>query len=139
MLGRNPGVYHDPAEFFALTYPTVRMRDLVRDVTRRLAGVSERAVRQLLDEQTHKGRSAEQQRYLAAYPFHPDLIEIFYRKWAGLECFQQTRGILKTLATALRDAAAWDRQPLVGAQVFRSTWTGACGPGPRPPGTWTTA
>jgi hypothetical protein len=47
MLGHNPGVYHDAAEFFALTYPTVRMRDLARDVVRRLAGVSERAVRQL--------------------------------------------------------------------------------------------
>ena len=80
-----------------------------------------------LDEQTHKGRSAEQQRYLAAYPFHPDLIDLFYRKWAGLEGFQQTRGILKTLATALRDAAAWDRQPLVGAQVFLAAGEGLSG------------
>jgi predicted AAA+ superfamily ATPase len=47
MLGRNPGVYHDPKEFFSLTYPTVRLRDLARDVTRRLAGKSEKAVRQL--------------------------------------------------------------------------------------------
>ncbi len=77
-----------------------------------------------LDEQTHKGRSAEQQRYLAAYPFHPDLIDLIYRKWAGLEGFQQTRGILKTLATALHDAAPWDRQPLVGAQVFLAAGAG---------------
>jgi hypothetical protein len=71
-----------------------------------------------LDEQTRKGRSSEEKRYLAAYPFHPDLIDLFYRKWTGLEGFQQTRGILKTLASALRDAQGWDRQPLVGAQVF---------------------
>ena len=71
-----------------------------------------------IDEQTRKNRSSEEKRYLAAYPFHPDLIELFYRKWTGLEGFQQTRGILKTLASALRDAQAWDRQPVVGAQVF---------------------
>src|SRR5918999_3086672 len=47
MLERNPGVYHDPKEFFSLTYPTVRLRDLARDVTWRLAGKSEKAVRQL--------------------------------------------------------------------------------------------
>jgi len=47
MLGRNPGIYHDPAEFFALAYPTAKLRDLARDVTWRLAGKSEKAVRQL--------------------------------------------------------------------------------------------
>ncbi len=47
MLGANPGVYHDPKEFFALTYPTVKLRELARDVTHRLAGQSEKAVRQL--------------------------------------------------------------------------------------------
>ncbi|MCS6811199.1 MAG: hypothetical protein NZ694_08040, partial [Tepidimonas sp.] len=47
VMGRNPGVYHDVKEFFALTYPTVKLRDLARDVTHRLAGRSEKAVRQL--------------------------------------------------------------------------------------------
>jgi len=47
MLGDNLGIYHDPQEFFALTYPTARLRDLVRDVLWRLAGKSEKAVRQL--------------------------------------------------------------------------------------------
>lgn len=47
VMGVNPGVYHDPHEFFALTYPTVKLRDLARDVTHRLAGKSEKAVRQL--------------------------------------------------------------------------------------------
>jgi len=46
------------------------------------------------------------------------LLETLYQKWTQLEGFQQTRGILKTLASALRDAAPWDRQPLIGAQVF---------------------
>lgn len=39
--------YEDPAEFFALTYPTYNLRNLARDVIRRLAGMSDKAVRQL--------------------------------------------------------------------------------------------
>jgi hypothetical protein len=71
-----------------------------------------------LDEKTKKERAQQEERYRLAYPFHPDLLDTLYGKWTQLEGFQQTRGILKTLASALRDAAAWDEQPLVGAQVF---------------------
>ena len=44
--GRRP-VYEDPEKFFALTYPTHALRELVKDVAGRLAGRSDRAVRQL--------------------------------------------------------------------------------------------
>lgn len=44
--GKRP-IYEDPAKFFALTYPTYNLRDLARDVVRRLAGKSDKAVRQL--------------------------------------------------------------------------------------------
>ena len=44
--GRHP-VYEDPEKFFALTYPTHALRELVRDVAGRLAGRSDKAVRQL--------------------------------------------------------------------------------------------
>ena len=71
-----------------------------------------------LDAKTKHDRAREEERYGLAYPFHPDLLDTLYGKWTQLEGFQQTRGILKTLASALRDAAAWDTQPLVGAQVF---------------------
>lgn len=47
VMGRARPVYQDPAEFFALTYPTFNLRELVRDVLNRLAGKSEKAVRQL--------------------------------------------------------------------------------------------
>ena len=47
MMGRNPSVYHDPKQFFALTYATTKLRELARDVAFRLAGKSEKAVRQL--------------------------------------------------------------------------------------------
>ncbi|MDR3158306.1 MAG: DUF499 domain-containing protein [Zoogloeaceae bacterium] len=73
---------------------------------------------QAIDDYTDRNRAAEEKRYEDAYPFHPALIETLYQKWTQLEGFQQTRGILKTLALALRDAVKWDTQPLIGAQVF---------------------
>jgi len=47
IMGRAKPIYQDPAEFFALTYPTFNLRELVKDVLNRLAGKSEKAVRQL--------------------------------------------------------------------------------------------
>jgi len=44
--GRRP-VYENPAEFFALTYPTYNLRELVKDVVLRLAGKSDKAYRKL--------------------------------------------------------------------------------------------
>ena len=44
--GKRP-IYEDPKKFFALTYPTYNLRKLARDVVRRLAGKSDKAVRQL--------------------------------------------------------------------------------------------
>ena len=44
--GKRP-VYENPEEFFALTYPTFNLRNLVRDVVLRLAGKNDKAVRQL--------------------------------------------------------------------------------------------
>ncbi|HEX9595576.1 MAG TPA: hypothetical protein VF982_01745, partial [Anaerolineales bacterium] len=35
--GRRP-IYEDPAQFFALTYPTYNLREMVKDVVLRLAG-----------------------------------------------------------------------------------------------------
>ena len=44
--GRRP-IYEDPEQFFTLTYPTHALRELVKDVAGRLAGHSDKAVRQL--------------------------------------------------------------------------------------------
>ena len=67
-----------------------------------------------VDETMAKDRSAQETRFLASFPFHPDLADVFYGKWTQLPAFQRTRGILRTLATALRDAQPWDASPLVG-------------------------
>jgi len=74
-----------------------------------------------LDESTKKDAKAMEDRIEASYPFHPELIEVFYTKWTSLEGFQRTRGVLRTFALALRDAENWDQCPLVGANVFLGT------------------
>lgn len=40
-------VYEDPTQFFALTYPTYNLRELVKDVMTRLVGKNDKAIRQL--------------------------------------------------------------------------------------------
>ncbi len=68
-------------------------------------------------------RGAEMEKRLrAAYPFHPDLIDIFYTKWTALPSgsFQRTRSSLRLLAEALREASDFDDAPVVNPGVFLS-------------------
>jgi hypothetical protein len=83
-------------------------------VTSAVANIAE------LDETTRKDRQNAEDRFLRSYPFHPDLTDIFYTRWAALEGFQLARGILRIFALALRDAERWDTAPLVGPNVFLS-------------------
>ncbi len=72
-----------------------------------------------LDDQTKRQRSQEEARYLESFPFHPDLTDVLFEKWTQLEGFQRTRGVLRTFASALRDAERWgDVSPLAGPAVF---------------------
>lgn len=73
---------------------------------------------QAVDEQSAKAGSAAEDRFLKSYPFHPALTDVFYEKWTGMRGFQRTRGILRTFALALREAAKWDDSPLVGPAVL---------------------
>ena len=47
MQGGKRPVYENPENFFALTFPTYNLRQLVRDVALRVAGKNDKAVRQL--------------------------------------------------------------------------------------------
>jgi len=38
------------------------------------------------------------QKFQAAYPFHPNVLSVFERKWQSLPRFQRTRGVLRMLA-----------------------------------------
>jgi hypothetical protein len=76
----------------------------------------------VLDEQTAKQGANAEARFLASYPFHPDLTEVLYSKWTQIQGFQRTRGVLRTFALALREAANWqDPSPLIGPAVFLPT------------------
>jgi len=46
-MDRGRPVYRDPNEFFALTYPTFNLREMVKDVLLRLGAKNDKAVRQL--------------------------------------------------------------------------------------------
>ena len=74
-----------------------------------------------LDGSTARKRSEEEARFLQSFPFHPDLTDIFYSRWTQLDGFQRTRGILRTLASALREAERWDTCPLVGPAALLAT------------------
>ncbi|GGP41035.1 DUF499 domain-containing protein [Streptomyces abikoensis] len=56
-----------------------------------------------------------EQRILAAYPFHPDLLDLMYHRWGSLPSYQRTRGALQFLAAVVN--ALWRsgaRSPLIG-------------------------
>lgn len=38
-----------------------------------------------------------------AYPFHPELIDLFYKRWGSIPNFQRTRGVLRLLALIVED------------------------------------
>ncbi len=44
----------------------------------------------------------------SAYPFHPELFDHLYDEWSMLERFQQTRGVLRLMATVIN--TLWKRQ-----------------------------
>ena len=46
-MGKAKPVYQEAKEFFSLTYPTFNLRELAKDIVTRLAGKSDKAVRQL--------------------------------------------------------------------------------------------
>jgi Protein of unknown function (DUF499) len=73
---------------------------------------------QAVDEQTAKAGATAEDRLFRSYPFHPDLTEVLYAKWTQMRGFQRTRGVLRTFALALREAANWDDSPLIGPAAF---------------------
>ena len=73
-----------------------------------------------IDETMAKERRAAEERFENSFPFHPDLTDVLYSRWTQLDSFQRTRGILRTLAFALREAEQWDASPLVGPAALLS-------------------
>jgi len=54
-------------------------------------------------------READYERRIkAAYPIHPELFDRLYNDWSSLEKFQRTRGVLRLMASVVREL--WERQ-----------------------------
>jgi predicted AAA+ superfamily ATPase len=53
-------------------------------------------------------KSDYKQKIIKAYPFHPELIDVFRIRWASNHDFQRTRGVLRLLASIVSDL--WQRQ-----------------------------
>ncbi|HEY8722135.1 Swt1 family HEPN domain-containing protein [Pengzhenrongella sp.] len=47
-------------------------------------------------------------RIRAAYPIHPELLDLLYNDWSTLERFQRTRGVLRLMSTVVHQL--WTRQ-----------------------------
>lgn len=65
-------------------------------------------------------RMAYVERIKKAYPFHPELIDLFRIRWGSDSRFQRTRGVLRLLASIVKDL--WQRRAsLVGTQALIQT------------------
>ncbi len=53
-----------------------------------------------------------------SYPFHPQIIEVFYQKWTQLDKFQGARGTFRTFALLLREAEGKDDAAFVGPSAL---------------------
>ena len=56
----------------------------------------------------HSDSVAYAERIKKAYPFHPELIDIFRLRWGSFHNFQRTRGVLRLLAAIVQDL--WTRR-----------------------------
>lgn len=65
-------------------------------------------------------RVAYVERIKKSYPFHPELIDLFHIRWGSDSKFQRTRGVLRLLASIVKDL--WQRKSsLVGTQALIQT------------------
>ncbi len=65
----------------------------------------------------HAARADYAERMVKAYPFHPELVDVFRVRWASAHEFQRTRGVLRLLAAIISDL--WKRQhTLTGKQLL---------------------
>ncbi|MDX8340543.1 DUF499 domain-containing protein [Draconibacterium sp. IB214405] len=60
----------------------------------------------------HAARGTYKERIEKAYPFHPELIDVFEKRWASHSDFQRTRGVLRMLGSIVADL--WKRQGTLG-------------------------
>src|SRR5260370_35693589 len=123
-MGKAKPVYQDPKEFFSLTYPTFNLRELAKDIVTRLAGKSEKAVRQL--ELTYGGgktHSLITMWHLVTDPAHlPDLPAVNeFIQPIGMKPPQARAGVLPVDKLAAAKASEVGG-PQVEKRMRRDAW-----------------
>ena len=88
--------------FFASVPSVEERRPIVNSI---MAALQPLAVRD-----SQKSGEAER-RYLDAYPFHPELLDVLYQKWTQLPNYQRTRGALRLIRSPLQEAVDHDPDP----------------------------
>ncbi len=98
-------------------YSPVSGDEIYEVIRRRLfSKVDEIAAKEIINEfidyYEREGIVIEKAEYrekmLRSYPFHPEVIDVFHRRWGSLPTFQRTRGVLRILSLAvykLRDSS----------------------------------
>ena len=97
--------------------------DVPPEQTRRVVVDSLIAARQKLPLRESDKDEEAYNKLLKSYPFHPDLIDVFYQKWTQLGNFQGTRGMFRTFALILKEAAGKDLAAFVGPSALLTTGT----------------
>ncbi len=92
--------------------------DVPPEETRRAVVDSLAGAMQKLPLRASQKDQAAHDRLLKSYPFHPDLLDVFYQKWTQLDKLQRTRGILRMFATALKASDGKDPSLFVGPNTL---------------------
>jgi len=71
-----------------------------RELAEELSGLY-RALGEDLPPEAKEARYKE--KIIAAYPFHPELVDLLFDRWGSLPAFQRTRGVLRLLAEVVSD------------------------------------
>lgn len=91
-------------------YSPVSGDEIYEVIRRRLfSRVDEVAAKEIVNEfieyYEREGIAVDKAEYrekmLKAYPFHPEVIDVFHRRWGSIPTFQRTRGVLRILSLAV--------------------------------------
>jgi len=73
-------------------------------IRKELAEELSRTYRELGEELPPEAKEARyREKIVAAYPFHPELVDLLFDRWGSLPQFQRTRGVLRLLAEVVSD------------------------------------
>lgn len=110
-------------------YAPVEEEEVPLVVRRRLfSNVDEREAREIVDEFVDYAdrekilpedteKSVYREKFMKSYPFHPDVIDILYRRWGSYPTFPRTRGVLRLFSLVIYSLKN-SKNPYIGLADF---------------------